>query len=125
MSKLRKVSEIARCCCREYLRDRLFIFLRDGRVRIEEVAAHILAVSLTRFHCPLMILGCVVHHKIHAQADAFFVAFLRQFGQILHRPEFRLHLTEVSHRITAVGATLRRIKKRHQVDIIYITFFNV
>ena len=56
VAELRQISKVARRCCREHLRHRLFIFLRNGRICIEEIPAHIFPVSLARLHCPLMIL---------------------------------------------------------------------
>ena len=100
--QLRKICKVARRRGRKYLRYSLLIFLRDGRIRIEEVAAHVLAVSLARSFRPLMILRRVVHNEVHAQADAFFMTLLRQFRQIIHSAQLRFYLSEICHRISAV-----------------------
>ena len=125
MPHLRKIGEIARRCRREYLRNCLLVFLRDGRIRIEEVTAHILSVSLTRPFRPFVIFRRMIHNKIHAQADAFVVALLCEFSQIIHRSQLRFHLAEISHRIAAVRTSFRRIKERHQMDIIHIALLNI
>ena len=67
----------------------------------------------------------MVHDKVHAQADPLVMAFVRQLGELFHRAQLRLYLSEIRHRITAVRSSLRRIEERHQVDIVYITFLQV
>ena len=102
MPQLREIGKVARRCSRKYLRYSLLIFLRDGRIRIEEIAAHVLAVSLARSSRPLMILRRMVHNEVHTQADAFFMAFLGQLRQIVHSAQLRFYLSEICHRISAV-----------------------
>ena len=46
-------------------------------------------------------------------------------SQILHGSQLFLHLSEISHRITAVRASLHRIQERHQMHIIHITRFQI
>jgi hypothetical protein len=67
----------------------------------------------------------MVHDKVHAQADALFMAFLRQLCQVVHGPQFRFHFAEIRHRISAVRPALRRIKERHEMDIIHIAFLKI
>ena len=125
MPHLRKVCEVARRRRREYLGHGLLIFLRDRRICIEEVAAHIFAVSLAGFYRPLMILRRMIHHEIHAQTDPFVMAFLRQFRQIIHGSQIRLYFPEIRHRITAVRAAFRGIQEGHQMDVIHIAAFKI
>ena len=102
MPHFRQVSEVARRSCREYLRDGFFILLRDRRICIEEIAAHVFSVSLTRLLGPLMIFRGMVHNKIHTQTYAFLMAFFCQFSQIIHRAEFWFYPAEICYRIAAV-----------------------
>ena len=67
----------------------------------------------------------MVHDKIHADVDAFFVAGFGQILQILHGAKLFLHLAEIRHRIAAVRTALHRVQKRHQMNIIHITFLNI
>ena len=78
VSHLRQIGKITRRCGGKYLGHRLLILPWDSRVGVEEIPAHVLSVSLAGSPGPLVILGGVVHDKIHAQADFLLMAFLRQ-----------------------------------------------
>ena len=125
MPHLRQIGKVPRRCGREHLRDRLLIFLRDGRVCVEEVAAHILAIPLARSLRPFMVLGRMVHDKVHAQADAFVMALLRQLSKVFHGPQIRFYLPEIRDRISSVRPAFRRIQKGHQMDIVHIALFQI
>ena len=117
--------EVSRRRGRKYLRHRALILGRYISVIIEKVAAHILSVTLSCFLRPLMILRCMIHDKIHADIDAFLMTGSRQSLQILHGTKLLLHLPEIRHRVAAVRASLRRLQKRHQVDVIHIALLDI
>ncbi len=81
---VRQPCEVARCSCRENLRNCPFILLGNCCIIIEEIAAHVLTVSLTCLFRPLMFLGCMVHNKVHADVDALLMAGGSQTVQVLH-----------------------------------------
>ena len=120
-----KPGKIARRGRREYLRHRLLIFQRNGPVVIEEIAASGRLVALARQLCPDMILACMVHDEIEGNADPCLMAVVRQFFQILHGAQFRLHLTEIRYRVAAVIASLGTVQKRHQVQVVHAASFDV
>lgn len=60
--------------CGEHLGNRLFVLRRDLPVIKEEIAAHVLSITLTNLLRPLMVLAGVIHHEVYAQVDALFVA---------------------------------------------------
>ncbi len=125
MPRVRKIGKIARRGGGKYLGNRLLILSRNGFAVKEEITAHILAFPRSRPFRPLVILRSVVHHEIHADADSFFPAGCRQTLQILHRPERRLHLPKIRYRITAVRAALWCIEKRHQMNVVDVTAFDI
>ena len=125
MPQFRQPGKVARRRCREYLWYSLLVFLRNRGIRIEKVTAHVLSVSLTRSSRPLMILRCVIHNKIHTQADPFFMAFFRKIRQFFHRSQLRFHLSEICHCVSAVRSSFRRVQERHQMDIVHIAFFQI
>ena len=102
MACIRKPGEIARRCRRKYLGHGLFIHGRDRIIIKEEIPAHVFPFSGPGPLRPLVVLRCMVHDKIHADVDAFFVAGFGQILQILHGAKLFLHLAEIRHRIAAV-----------------------
>ena len=81
--------------------------------------------SISGTFCPFVIFGCMVHDEIQADVNATFVAGSSQICKIIHGSEFFLDFTEISNRITTVTASLRGVKKRHQMQIINIAFLNI
>ena len=81
--------------------------------------------SISGTFCPFVIFGCMVHDEIQADVNAAFVAGCSQICKIIHGSEFFLDFTEISNRITAVAASFRGVKKRHQMQIINIAFLNI
>ena len=122
---LRQPRKIPRRCSRKYLRHRRLELSRNIKAVIEEIPAHILAVPLSCLHCPLMILGSMVHYKIHAQVHSLVMAFLCKLRQILHCSKIRPYLPEISYRIAPVGPALRCIQKRHQMNTVHITVLQI
>ena len=117
--------EVSRRCCREDFRNRLFVFVRNGPVIIEEVPALIFRISLSCFYRPFMIFAGVIHDEVQTERNAPLMAFLRQRGKILHRAELRIHLSEIRHRVAAVASSFRAFQQRHQMKIVHAAFFNV
>ncbi len=107
------------------LRHRLLELFRYLPVVKEEISVLIFLLPRSRAFCPLVILARVIHHKIKADADAAAVAFLRKVSEILHGPQFRLHLPEIRHRIAAVAPSFRTLKKRHEVHVIRAAFLDI
>ena len=125
MANFRQPGEIARRRRRKYLWYGLFVRIRDFPVIVKEITAHVLAVSPARFLCPFVVFRSVIHDKVHADVDVFPMAGRRQGFQVFHRAEFFLHLPEIGHRVTAVGTPFRRIQKRHEMNVIDMTFFQI
>ena len=86
---------------------------------IEEIPVHVLPLPVFGPPRPLVILGGMVHHKVQADADPLAAAFVRQSLQILNRPQLLLHLPEIRHRVSPVGAARRALKKGHQMEIVH------
>ena len=125
MPDFRQPGEISRCCSRKYLRHCFLIEGRNIWIVVEKVTTHIFPVALAGFFRPFMILRSMIHDKIHTYTDAFLVAGTCKFLQILHRPQIFLYFTEISHCITAIRTAFRRIQERHQVNVIYVVFFQI
>ena len=121
MLQFRQVSKITRSSGWKYLRHRLLVFPGYIIAVIEEITAHILSVALSRLLGPFMVLGSVIHDKVHAHIHILPVALVCQCRQILHGTKLRFHLSEIRHRITAVRAAFRRIQKGHEMYAVYIT----
>ena len=113
MPDFRQISEIARCRGREHLRDRLLVSARYVICIIEEVPAHILALSLSCTDCPLMVFRSMIHDKIHTEIHIPLMTHISQLRQLLHHSQIRSDLSEIRHRIAPVGTSLRGIQKRH------------
>ena len=125
MTDIRKPGKVSRSSGWEYLRYGFFVLVRDLTVIVEEVTAHIFAVTLACFFGPFMILGSVVHNKVHTQVHSVFVAFICKGSQILHGTKVRADFAEISYCVTTVGAALRGIQKRHQMKTVYVAFFQI
>ena len=125
MPDFRQPGKVTRSCSWKYLRHCFLIERRNIRIVVEEVTAHIFPVALAGFFCPFMVFRSVVHNKVHTQADAFFVAGTGKCLQIIHRSQIFLYFTEISHCITAIRTAFRRIQKRHQMNVIYVVFFQI
>ena len=67
----------------------------------------------------------MIHNKIHTHAYAFFMACTGKLFQIFHSSKLLLDLSEVCHCISAIRTSLRCIKERHQVNIVYIVLFQI
>ena len=117
--------EVSRCSSREYLRAGLLIQRRNIVAVKEEVAVLIFFFTGTCTFRPLMILGSVVHNEVEAYTDSTFVAFRSQVCEIIHVSEFFLYLAEISYSISAIAASFRRLKKWHQMQVIYIAFLYI
>ena len=125
MFHFRKPCEVPRRRCREYLRHGLLILSRNRIVIEEEISAHILSDSLSCLLCPLMVFRSMVHNKIHTHIDILLMASRRQALQVLHGSKLFLHFAEIRHGVAAVRTPFHRIKERHQMDVIYITLFEI
>ena len=125
MTDIRKPGKVSRSSGWEYLWHGLFILVRDLAVIVEEVTAHIFAVTLACFFGPLMILGSVVHNKIHTQVHSVFVAFVSKSGKILHGAKVRADFAEVGYCVTTVGTALRGIQERHQMQAVHVAFLKI
>ena len=125
MPDFRQPGEITRCSSWKYLRYCFLIEGRNIRIVVEEITAHIFPVALAGFFCPFMILRGMIHYKIHTYTDAFFMAGICKFFQIIHSSQIFLYFTKISHCITAIRTAFRRIQKRHQMNVIYIVFFQI
>ena len=79
----------------KHLGNGLLEFIRDRPVVKKEIPVLVLLLTAPRPPRPLMILAGVVHDKVQAQAHAPPVAGMGQILQILHRPERRIHASEV------------------------------
>ena len=117
--------EVAGCCLREYLRDSLFEFIRDGPVVIEEISVLIFLFACAGALCPLVIFAGVVHNEVEADAHAAVVAVIAESGEVFHGAESRLHLAEVCNGISAVAAAGRALQQRHQVYIVQTAFLQI
>ena len=109
----------------KHLRHRLVVPVRNTPVIVEEIPVLEFLLPGPRPARPFMVLAGVVHHKVQAERNAAFMAVRRQFRQVLHRPQFRLNLTEIAHRVAAVAAPLRTFQQRHQVQVIDSAFRDV
>ena len=125
MTDIRKPGKVSRSSGREHLRYGLFVLVRDLTVVVEEVTAHIFAVTLACLFGPLMILGSVVHNKIHTQVHSVFVAFICKGSQVLHRTKVRADFAEVGYCVTTVGTALRSVQKRHQMQAVHVAFLKI
>lgn len=67
----------------------------------------------------------MIHNKIHTNIHFFLMAGCRQSLQVLHRAKFFLNPSKIGHRISAVGTPVHRIQKRHQMNVIDITLFEI
>ena len=109
----------------EYLGHSPLILRGNLMIVKEKIPAHIFPVPLAGPPCPLMVLRGMVHDKIHAYVDSFFMAGCRKLLQILHGTQVLLHFPKVRHGVSPVGSAFRGLQKRHQMDIIHITLFNI
>ncbi len=125
MADILKPCEIPRSRGGKNLRHRFLILGRYIPAVIEKVTAHILSVTLTSLLRPLVILRRMVHDKIHADINALLMAGCRQGVKIFHGSQLFLHFPEICHRVPAVGASLWRIQKRHQMNIVHVTLLNI
>ena len=125
MSDFRNPGKIPRRRRREYLRNRTLKLVGNIWIVVEEIAAHIFAFSSSRPHRPLMLLGSVVHHKIHTKVDSHSVTFCCQFRQIFHRSQIFPNLAEIRHSISPVRFSLYSIEKRHQMNERCMTLLDI
>ena len=125
MTDIRKPGKVSRSSGREHLRYGLFVLVRDLTVVVEEVTAHIFSVTLACLFGPLMILGSVVHNKIHTQVHSVFVAFVSKGSKILHGTKVRADFAEVGYCVTTVGTALRSVQKRHQMQAVHVAFLKI
>jgi len=117
--------EIARRCRRENLRHVFLIFRGNSPVIVEEIEVLVIRIAGACLSCPFMILGRMVHDKIHADADIGCMAFFREFLQIRHCAELRFNGTEVRNGIAPVAPSSRAFQKRHQMKVIDSAFLEI
>ena len=117
--------EVARRRGGEYLRTGLLI--KSGNVIgvKEEIAVLIFPFPCACALRPFVILGGMVHNEVQTYADSAFMAGGSNRCEILHGSQFRLYGTEICHSVTAVAAPFRGSQKRHQMQIVHITFLNI
>ena len=125
MARIGKIRKISGSRGGKHLGNRVLVHGWQVGVVKKEITAHVLPVAFSCLLRPLVILRGMIHHKVHADIDSLFVAGRRQSFEILHGSQLFLHLTEIGHRIAAVGASLRRLKKGHQVYVIHVAFLNI
>ena len=125
MADFRKPGKIAWRCGWKYLRYGFLIKRRNVRIVEKEVSAHVLPVTLAGFFCPFMVLGSMVHDKVHAHADSLLMAGSSQLLQVIHGAKIFLHLAEISYCIAAIGSSFRCLQKWHKVNIVHIIFFQI
>ena len=117
--------EIARCCGREHLGHSLFIPVGNIPAVIEKIAVLVFRLSRPGPACPLMVFAGMVHHKVQAQGNTSPVALVRQFLQVVHRSQLRLHFPEIAHGVPAVAPSCRAFQQRHQVKIADSAFLHI
>ena len=110
---------------REDLRHRPLKLVRDVPVVIEEIALLKFALAVFGPAGPLVVLAGVVHHEVEADRDAARVAVGGELGEILHRPQLRLHPAEVRHRVAAVAAPRRALQQGHQVEVVHAALLHI
>ena len=125
VSDFRKPGEIPRCSFRKYLWHCFLIFSDIVFIVTEKIPAHIFAFTHSCLLCPFMIFGSMVHYKIHTQIHVFFVAGFSQICKVFYGSKFRLYFSEIRNRIASIGSSLWRIEKRHQMNTVYTTFFQI
>ena len=116
MAGVRQPGKVAGSGGGEHLGNGPLIGLGDAGIRVEEVAAHILPFPGPGPLRPLVVLGGVVHHKVHADVHALLMALAGEMGQILDGAQILPHLAEIGYGIAAVGLALGHVQERHQVD---------
>lgn len=84
MARVGKPGEIAGGGGGEHLGHGPVIGPGHGRIGVEEVTAYVLPFPGPGPFGPLVILTGVVHHEVHADVHALFMAGIRQRFQILH-----------------------------------------
>ena len=113
--------EVTRRRSWEYLRHGLLIYVRNKPVIIEEISGSCDRIPLSRCPCPLMILACMVHHKVQTAAYTLSVTLCSEVLQILHGSKLRLYLPEIRNSISAVIPALRAFQQWHKMKIIHTT----
>ena len=113
--------EVTRRRSWEYLRHGLLVNIRNKPVIIEEISGSRDRIPLSRCPCPLMILACMVHHKVQTTAYTLSVALCSEVLQILHGSKLRLYLSEIRNSISAVISALRAFQQWHKMKIIHTT----
>ena len=66
---------------------------------------------------PEVLIGCVVEHEIHNQADAGGTKITCQRGELFHGAKRRMHFAIAAHRIAAIVLAFRCLEQWHQVQI--------
>ena len=125
LARLLAPGEVAGRGGREDLRHGLLKLTGDAPVVVEEVAVLIFLLTGAGASGPLVVLARVVHHEVEADRDAAAVAVGGERGQILHRAERGLNLSEVGHRVAAVAAADGAFQQGHQVQIVDAAVLNV
>ena len=117
--------KVSRCRRRKDLRHCPLKLVWDVPVIIEEIPASCRHIALTCQLRPDVLLAGVVHDEIKGNRDPGIVAVLCKLLEILHRPELRLHLPEISDRVSAVVLSLRTVQKGHQVQVVHTAVLDV
>ena len=125
MSGILQPGKVPRCSRWKYLRNGFLVHRRNRIITEEEIAAHVFSIPLARTLCPLMILRCMIHHKIHTDINIFLMACICQIFQIFHCSEFFLYFTEIGNCITTIRAFRHCIQKRHQMNIVHVALLNI
>ena len=122
---LRAPGEIARCSLREYLRNGLFVFVRDLPVVKKEVPALELGFAVFGTDGPLMILAGMIHYKIQADIDTAVVTLSGECRQVIHRSKLRLYLCEIGNGVSAITSPYRTRQKGHQMQVVDVKILQI
>ena len=120
-----QIGKVSRSRSGKYLGHRFFKLPGNLRIVIEEIAAHVLALSGPGPPGPLVIFGSMIHDKIHTDVYALFMAFFREAGQIFHGSQILPDFTEIRHSVPAVRFTFCHIQKGHQVNAVHVAGFQI
>ena len=103
--QFRKPRKISWCRSREHLWNCFLKFCRNIIIVIKIITILIFFLSVSCPSCPLMVLRCMVHYKIKANAHASAMAILSKLRQVLHGTQLRFYLSEIRYCISTVTSS--------------------
>ena len=125
LARLLAPGEVAGCRLGEDFGDRLFIFVRDVPVVVEEIPGLGEGVSGAGGLRPGVVLARVVHDEVEAEGHAVPPAVVGQGFEVFHGAELRVHVAEVRDRIAAVAPAFRALEDGHEVQVVDARLFEV